>query len=151
MRGFRRFSGRHDRQEGRRAMGPKDPKHRHSALAALLCVLGVASTWALAEAPVLPSEGHLLVLNKGDDTLMVFDIPSNDSLATVKVGHEPHEVAVTPDGRKAYVSNVGDHSISVVDLTRNVVTRTIRPDRVDRPHGLAVTPDGRWLLLTSEG
>jgi YVTN family beta-propeller protein len=114
-------------------------------------VLAMMTAVARAEAPALPSEGHLLVLNKADDTLMVFDTPSNSLLATIKVGHEPHEVAVTPNGRKAYVSNVGDHSLSVVDLTRNVVTKTVRPERVDKPHGLAITPDGHWLLLTSEG
>jgi YVTN family beta-propeller protein len=123
------------------------------AVALVAAVLLAAATCdgTMAEAPPLPSEGHLLVLNKNDDTLMVFDTPSNNRLATIKVGHEPHEVAVTPDGRKAYVSNVGDRSLTVVDLTRNVVARTLRPDRVDKPHGLAVTPDGRWLVVTSEG
>jgi YVTN family beta-propeller protein len=122
-----------------------------AGLAAAVLVLAASCDPAMSDPPPLPSEGHLLVLNKSDDTLMVFDTPSNGLLATIKVGHEPHEVAVTPDGRKAYVSNVGDGSLTVVDLARNAVARTVRPDRVDKPHGLAITPDGRWLLLTSEG
>ncbi|HEV8700108.1 MAG TPA: hypothetical protein VGV60_02435 [Candidatus Polarisedimenticolia bacterium] len=97
------------------------------------------------------SEGHLLVLNKNDDTLMVFDVPSYEKLATIPVGKEPHEVAATPDGRKAYVSNMKDKSVSVVDLKAGRVLRTLRPDRLDAPHGLVVTPDGRHLLVTSEG
>ena len=122
-----------------------------AVVAAGLLILWATCDAAGADPPPLPSEGHLLVLNKTDDTLMVFDTPSNSLLATIKVGHEPHEVAVTPDGRKAYVSNVGDRSLTVVDLRRNAVAKTLRPDRVDKPHGLAITPDGRRLLLTSEG
>jgi YVTN family beta-propeller protein len=96
------------------------------------------------------SEGYLLVLNKQDDTLMIFDEPSHKNIATIPVGHEPHEVAATPDGRKAFVSNVGDDTVSVVDLVRRRVATTIRADHMDNPHGLAVTPDGRTLLVTSE-
>ena len=101
--------------------------------------------------PAAHSEGRLLVLNKADDTLMVFDVPSHVLLKTIPVGREPHEVAVTPDGRKAYVANVGDDSLSVVDLSQGKVARTLKPDSMDQPHGLAVTPDGRHLFVTSEG
>ena len=97
------------------------------------------------------SEGRLLVLNKKDGTLMVFDVPTHRLLATVAVGAEPHEVAVLPGGRKAYVANNRGGSISVVDLGRYEVIRTIRSPLLDRPHGMEVTPDGRRLLLTSEG
>ena len=102
-----------------------------------------------AEAPA--SEGHLLVLNKGENTLMIFDVPSHRLLSKVAVGEEPHEVVPAPDGRKAYVSNVRGRSVSVVDLERYRVLKTITSENLEYPHGMAVTPDGRWLLLTSEG
>src|SRR6185295_6554306 len=104
-----------------------------------------------AASPASNSEGRLLVLNKGDDSLMVFDVPAHTLLKTIPVGKEPHELAVTPDGRKAYTANVGDDSLSGVDLAAGKVTRTIRPDGADQPHGLAITPDGRHLVVTSEG
>ena len=94
---------------------------------------------------------YLLVLNKHDDSMMVFDLPSHRLTATIAVGDEPHEVAVTPDGTKAYVSNVGDRSITVLDLQRWSVLRTMTPERFDFPHGLGITNDGRLLLVTSEG
>lgn len=118
-------------------------------LCAALALVAGGAVAAQDAAP--PSEGHLLVLNKTDNTLMVIDVPSYEKLATIPVGREPHEVAATPDGRKAYVSNVKDKSVSVVDLVARRVTRTLRPDRLDVPHGLAVTPDGRHLVMTSEG
>ncbi len=57
-----------------------------------------------------PIADRLLVLNKLDDNLMVFEAPNRQPITILTVGNEPHEIAVTPDGRKAYVSNVGDRS-----------------------------------------
>ena len=119
-----------------------------TVLAALSWRPAASESLGAADEPV--SEGRLLVLNKGDDTLMVFDLPSMRPLATVPVGHEPHEVAAAPGGRKAWVSNFGDRSVSVVDLQTYRVVKTIKSPNLDGPHGLAATPDGRWLMLTSE-
>ncbi len=106
---------------------------------------------ASGSTPENATEGMLLVLNKHEDTLMLFDVPAHRRIATIKVGREPHEVAVTPDGRKAYVANTGEGSVSVVDLASATVVKTIRSERFVLPHGLAVTRDGRHLILTSEG
>jgi len=121
------------------------------SLVAVLIPTGRASAPAAQEPEEPASEGRLLVLNKHDDNLMVFDVPSYRRLATIPVGKEPHEVVATPDGRKAYVSNVRDKTISVVNLETQRVARTLRSDHFETPHGLAVTPDGRYVLLTSEG
>ncbi len=125
-----------------------------AAVLALALVHGTAAVSAAGTA--LPaedpdSEGRLLVLNKHDNNLMVLDVPSYRLLATVAVGEEPHEVAATPDGRKAYVANARGRSISVVDLRGYKVARMIRSESLSFPHGLQVTPDGRHLLVTSEG
>jgi len=97
------------------------------------------------------SEGRLLVVNGHDNTLMIFDVPSYALHATIPVGREPHEVVATPDGRKAYVSNARDRTVSVVELKSARVIRTLRSESFDSPNGLAMTPDGRHLILTSEG
>src|SRR5262249_23748474 len=140
--------------EGRMGSNRRIGKRRRLGGALAVALLpaapaGSPSSAQPADAP--PSEGRLLVLNKKDATLQILDVPSYETLATIPVGREPHEVAVTPDGKKAYVSNVGDRSVSVVDLGARRVARSIRADRLDVPHGLAVTPDGRSLLVTSEG
>jgi YVTN family beta-propeller protein len=121
------------------------------AMGVLLLLPSACGAVRAQDAGETPSEGRLLVLNKNADTLMVFDVPSYKRLATIAVGKEPHEVVATPDGRKAYVSNVRDKTVSVIDLVTQRVARTLRSDRFDFPHGLATTPDGRYVLLTSEG
>jgi len=118
-------------------------------LAALVAFTG-ASRAAEGAAPARESDGRLLVLNQKDGTLMVFDEPSHALLATVPVGREPREVVATLDGRKAYVVNGGDPSLSVVDLLHYKVERSLRPDQLREPRGLAVSP-GRGVVLTSGG
>jgi len=120
-------------------------------LAALFVLPGIAGSVARAQEPEPLPEGRLLVLSKAENSLLVLEVPSYKRLAVIPVGSEPHEVVATPDGRKAYVSNVRDKTLSVVDLDSLKVARTVRSDRLDSPHGLAVTPDGRHLLVTSEG
>lgn len=99
-----------------------------------VCVGGVA---AAAE----PS-GTLLVLNKSDDTVSLVDLQTKEIRATLPTGDGPHEVAVSPDGKTAVVSNYGDsqqpgNTLSVIDLPGRKVVRTIELGNYSRPHGLA--------------
>lgn len=120
-----------------------------SLLLAWLSVLALAGT-AVGAAPVL------VVLNKSDDTVSLLNPKSGESLATIAVGHAPHEVAVTRDGRVAYVANYGDRAapgrtISVLDLVKRKVVSTIDLGEHRRPHGICLTRDGRTLYVTVEG
>ena len=98
----------------------------------------------------------LVVLNKSDDTVSLLDPASGEGRATIGVGGGPHEVAVTADGRFAYVANYGTgpdpgRSLSILDLRAARVVSTMDLGPYRRPHGLALTPDGRRLYVTVEG
>lgn len=61
-------------------------------------------------------------------------------------------VAVAPDGRRAYVETVDNQfggTISVVDLGTGATVGTIAFD--EQPRGLAISPDGRTLYVSLEG
>ena len=66
------------------------------------------------------------------------------------------EVAVSPDGRFAFVSLENLASVAVYNLQRGLAEGFSGPDLVGMipvgmaPVGLAVSPDGRWLYATSE-
>jgi hypothetical protein len=66
------------------------------------------------------------------------------------------EVAVSPDGRFAFVSLEDDASIAVYNLGQALAGGFRAADLVGMipaglaPAGLAVSPDGRWLYATSE-
>ena len=55
----------------------------------------------------------------------VIDTATNTVGATIPVGLLPQPVAITPDGTRAYVSNLGDSTVSVIDTASNSVIATI--------------------------
>ncbi|WP_169791071.1 YncE family protein [Streptomyces katrae] len=63
----------------------------------------------------------------------------------IPVGWHPKDVAVSPDGRRAYVTGEGSDSLSVIDTSTNKVTDTIY---VHQPTRIALTPDGRHAWIT---
>ena len=123
---------------------------RWIAAGAALLVLATLLAGAPAARAADP-DGRLLVANAGDDTVTVYDQPANTLAATVAVGKAPRGLAVSPDGRKAWVANHGDGTLSVIDLRALKVIKTIRQGQLEKPRSLALTPDGRRLLVTSEG
>jgi DNA-binding beta-propeller fold protein YncE len=92
---------------------------------------------------------YLIVLNKDDDTVTFIDEPDQQTIKTVRVDKNPHEVALTPDGRKAFVSNAGDNTISVFDMAGLNLVDTMTHPEFDFPHEGKVTPDGRLILAST--
>jgi len=106
----------------------------------------------LSSAP--KSEPVLLVLNKSENTIAFVDPISLRILGKANTGVGPHEVAVAPDGRIAYVVNYGaqspGNSLSVIDILNRKELRKINLGEYKRPHGIAVTKDGKHLVVTCE-
>jgi YVTN family beta-propeller protein len=65
----------------------------------------------------------------------------------IQVGKTPGFVAVSPNGRHAYVANRDAQLVTVVDTAINQVTATI-PIPAGPPQFLAFAPDGRKLYVT---
>ena len=67
---------------------------------------------------------------------------------TVAVGESPQGVAVTPDGARAYVTNLSNDSVSVIDTVSNSVIGS--PIAVGwEPKGIAITPDASKAYVVS--
>ena len=55
-------------------------------------------------------------------TVSVIDATTNTVVPlSIPVGSFPFALAITPDGTRAYVTNVGDATVSVIDTTSNTV------------------------------
>ena len=96
----------------------------------------------------------LLVLEKEQNTLVIVDPASLTIVARVPVGNDPHEVAVSDDGKTAYISNYGGGggggaTIAVVDLTTQKPLAPIDLGALRAPHGLVFA--GGKLYFTAEG
>jgi YVTN family beta-propeller protein len=110
---------------------------------------------ALVSALVCPAETPspaLLVLNKADQALVIVDPLSGKVVARVGVGQGPHEVAVSQDGKFAFVGNYGQqtpgNTISVIDLTAQAELHRVDLGPLRRPHGMLFV-DGK-LYFTAE-
>ena len=72
------------------------------------------------------------------------------------IGRLPRAIAFSPNGKRAYVTNFGSDSVSVVTIRFNEVIKSeIGPGNDiiavgDGPYGVAVTPDGKRAYVANE-
>jgi YVTN family beta-propeller protein len=81
-----------------------------------------------------------------------------DKTPALVTGAEPWNVVVSPDGRRAFVANSGQDTITVIDARKGKIIGNVDlrvsvcngPDHQRRfqPRGLAVTEDNKKLLVT---
>jgi YVTN family beta-propeller protein len=126
------------------------------SLTGLLLVGALAACATVSRSAAPPERGLLLVVNKGESTLSVIDPGAGVEVARIPTGHGPHEVAVSPDGRTAVVTNYGTgpqpgNTLTVVDLLELTAAATIDLGEQTRPHGIAWMPDGTRVAVTTEG
>lgn len=101
--------------------------------------------------------GTLLVANTLSNTVTMLDDRSLQPIHEVAVGYMPHEVAVTPNGQLALVSNFGDlcsiiagSTLTVIDVANAKVLKTIQLEKRSRPHGIHFLSDSK-ALVTAQG
>lgn len=93
--------------------------------------------------------GRILATTEGTSTLSLIDPKSGkvDGVATGAKGS--HMVAVTPDERRAFVSNLGSRNVSAIDLAKRAKIADLSAG--EEPEGIALTPDGRELWVANRG
>lgn len=93
--------------------------------------------------------GRILATTEGSSTLSLIDPKTGkvDSVATGAKGS--HMVAVTPDERRAFVSNLGSRNVSAIDLAKRAKIADLSAG--EEPEGIALTPDGRELWVANRG
>lgn len=124
---------------------------RTSPFAALSCLVAFLSIVVPCSAADLPSPA-LIVLVKGANELAIVDPGSLKILARVPTGEAPHEVALSADGKTAFVSNYGartpGNTLSVIDLAAQKEIKRVDLGPVRRPHGMV--ENGGKIYFTAE-
>lgn len=104
---------------------------------------------------IVDEVGVLVVLNKSDDTAYILDRETGERLASISTGYQPHEVAISPDGRTAVVTNYGTrerpgNSLTVIDVASASQVKEIDLLEYTMPHGIQFLDDDR-VIVTTEG
>lgn len=128
-----------------------------TALRVVAMILIMAPLGLLAPMTVqAQASGRLLVVNKAGESLSVVDLSEGREIARVPTGYAPHEVAASPDGRTAVVTNYGTrdqpgNTLTVVDLATLQPVATIDLGEQLRPHGIMWLPGTDRVAVTTEG
>jgi len=105
--------------------------------------------------------GWLLIANKGEHTLGLIDPVALRQIATVpEDGVTGHEVAASPDGKRAFVPIYGDSGVGhagtdgsllrVIDLASRQIVGTVDFGKGVRPHCAVMGPKNGLLYVTTE-
>jgi len=120
---------------------------------ALLLSLAFVALSAMAADPNnVTGQSGLIMIDKRGGLVRFFDPATLEEIGTLDLGDPPHELAISPDRKAAYVPLYGDgvygnnpnpgNKIVIIDLERRAVSGTIDVSPYLAPHGLQVDADG---------
>lgn len=123
-------------------------------------LVDIATGTVLDEQPVgrrpvsitLTSDGHTAIVSSSESgDLTSFSIVDRRLLrgTTIHIGFEPQGIAVTKNGRSAYVARLAKNDVVRVDLRSRKIDQTISVGKW--PRHLALSPDERRLAVGTSG
>ncbi len=89
----------------------------------------------------MPGTSLALVSNRGSANISVIDLDTNEELTTIPTQGRPDIIAVSPDGKRAYLTSRVGKSVQVIDVPARKVVATIKLG--GDPHGIAFRPAGK--------
>jgi YVTN family beta-propeller protein len=116
-----------------------------------LIALGVAAALGALASPALARNAY--VANSFPATsVTVIDTNTNAAVGgSIPVGLRPEEIAITPDGSRAYVTNSDSDSVSVINTQTSTAIGSIPLAVGAGPVGIAITPDGSRVYVANDG
>jgi YVTN family beta-propeller protein len=99
---------------------------------------------------VTPDGKFVLVGVYDTDSVAVIDTASRKVAGSIPIG-KPHNIAIHPSGRVAYVGSQtpGKFSLAIIDLAGRKIAGTVPLEKT--PRGLEFSPSGKYLYITQAG
>jgi YVTN family beta-propeller protein len=96
-----------------------------------------------------PKDGLLYVTTELENTITVIDPHTLKIVGTIPTGQpESHMFAISSDGKRGYVSNVGSGTVTVLDLVdRSIVAMIPLGTKAQR---IAVSVDDQWVFTSDQ-
>ena len=93
------------------------------------------------------TKGILVISNNGEDQAVIVDAATLRTIAALPSGKNPHDIAISPDGRFAYVAIMGTpevpgNTLDVIDLKSRTVKKAIDLGKFTMCHDVKVSRDG---------
>jgi YVTN family beta-propeller protein len=130
-------------------------KRLAAAVLAVLSMAGAASAASLDVNNPTGSQG-LILIDKLGRHIRFFDPVSLKELSNFEAGVAPHDVAISPDHKTAYVPIYGDgiygrnpnpgNTIAIIDLVGRKLAGTIDVSPYQAPHGIQIDAAGKLYV-----
>ena len=125
-----------------------------------ISLVDLATNTVIAEVPcgnrptsvaITPDERRVLATATFSGELHVYALSQDDlqHVGTLQLGYEPRGIAISPDGKRAYIALTTADAVAVVDIDRLKVVARIAVGRW--PRYLALSPDGKRLAVGCNG
>jgi DNA-binding beta-propeller fold protein YncE len=116
---------------------------RTLAITALLPILCPNSfVFAQTSAPIEPKLA--VILNSGDASVSLIDMPARKVVKTVAVGKEPHHLMMAPDQKTLLIANAAGNDVVLMNPASGELTGKI-PNIID-PYQIGYSPNHKWFI-----
>jgi len=134
---------------------------RKFVLLVAACAAGSLAAWAASPKWAAPKPADpnnitgthgLILVDKLGSRVRFFTPDTYKELGNVDVGTKPHEIAISPDRKTAYVTVYGDgvygknphpgHTIAIIDIASEQMTGSIDVSPYVAPHGIMIDSHG---------
>jgi YVTN family beta-propeller protein len=124
-------------------MGRNSVSLRGLAAVAVVCALACLGATSASAAPLL------WTLNFEKNSVSTIDTATNQAVGTpIPTGEKPISIAITPNGKRAFVANFAGDSVTVIEtVTRKPIATIPLPANAER---IAISPDGKTAYVTVE-
>jgi YVTN family beta-propeller protein len=113
-----------------------------------LFAIGIAVVGLMTVVPGAAAR-YAYVTNSGSGSVTVIETINDAPVATIPLGGEPVDVAISPDSSRAYVANRGSGSVAVIATMTNSVIASVPVGK--EPTGIAASPDGDRVYVSNFG
>lgn len=138
--------------------GPKDGLlYVSTELEKSIAVIDPKTLKIVGEVPTGQEQSHMFVINSentraysanvGPGTVSVIDLKARKVLHIIPVSGQVQRIAITPDDKLIFTSDVTKPQLAVIDTATNQIKTWIPMPGLG--YGSEVTRDGRWLLVVN--
>ncbi|MFL5746275.1 MAG: beta-propeller fold lactonase family protein [Niastella sp.] len=102
-----------------------------------------------------PNKNELYISLWGGDKVVVFNTTNKTITDSIAVGDNPNELCLTKNGKRLFVANANDNSVSVIDVAQHKVIETFNtalyPDAPNgsTTNGLALSANEKTLYIAN--